>query len=359
MSRQFSIPTVLRMVPNALLEQFLARFNVGASSIDWQAAGEWEIVPEINDLINRLDRPRHTDIECALRSVFDLACDTGIDAIFEAASKSGDVDMPLAMPIDKGPYAKAMWTWLHRPDAFERALLLHQVESLTWWRKRRDLPKTVADMTDEARQRLGESISGLFQQTQGRGHVCSVECFSRSDGTDYFFVYPDDFVQNVTAHNDQRILTARTHRQTFVIVFAYNSHDGTLELFARVAPKLKIEHENLFAKMVLGTELETWRTDAAYELDHLLDRNFALATDPEDRVHVCIRKMRLSFRNSGRRIWLEVDGEHDNIHDMMDDCLNRENVSGDQPGYGIPSSEENWILDQVVRIESTPRMERP
>ena len=153
--------------------------------------------------------------------------------------------------------------------------------------------------------------------------------FSRSDGTDYFFVYPDDFVQNVTAHNDEGVLTPRVFRQTFVIVFAFNSHDGTLELCARVAPKLKADLENLFARNVLGTDLESWKPHAAYELDHLADRHFMLATDPEDRVGVYIRKMRLSFKNIGRRIMLEVEGEHDSIHDMIDECLNRENVSLD------------------------------
>ena len=137
-------------------------------------------------------------------------------------------------------------------------------------------------------------------------------------------------MQNVTAHDDDGVLTPRTFRQTFVIVFAFNSHDGTLELYARVAPKLKAKIENLFARTILGAELGTWTPEAAYELDHLKDRSVELVTDAEDRIRVYIRKMRLSFKNIGRRIWLEVEDEHDNIHDMIDECLNRENVSLDE-----------------------------
>lgn len=140
MSRQFSIPTVLRMVPNVLLCQFFERLKYGHFDIDWTKLGEREVRP-IHKEILQLSRLEQDRIEGTLRSIFDLACDTGIDAIFEAAAKTGDYDLPSALPSDSGPYAKAMWTWLNRPEAFNTASMIHQVESLSWWRKRCDLPK--------------------------------------------------------------------------------------------------------------------------------------------------------------------------------------------------------------------------
>jgi hypothetical protein len=325
MARQFSIPTVLRMVPNELLAQFFARLNLGDFGIAWEELGEREIDPILKE-IGELNRTQQDEIEGALRNVFDLACDTGIDAIFEAATKCGDLDLPTVMPKEAGPYAKAMWAWLNRGDSFDKAVLIHQVDNLSWWRKRRDMPKKAADTSPEALRRLGQAISELLLWEQGRGQSCTVEHFSRADGTNYFFAHPDDFVQNVTAHDDDGVLTPRTFRQTFVIVFAFNANDGTLELFARVAAKLKSKIENLFARAILDTELETWKPEAAYELDQLKDRNFTLATDPEDRLRVYVRKMRLSFKNSERRIWLEIADDHDNIHRMIDESLNREQL---------------------------------
>jgi len=326
MARQFSIPTVLRMIPNELLAQFFARLQLGDLGIAWAELGEREIDP-ILKVIGELNRTQQDEIEGALRSVFDLACDTGIDAIFEAATKCGDLDLPTVMPKETGPYAKAMWAWLNRSDSFDKAVLIHQVDTLSWWRKRCDMPKKAANTSPAALRRLGEAISDLLLWEQGRGQSCTVEHFARADGTNYFFAHPDDFVQNVTAHDDDGVLTPRTFRQTFVIVFAYNADDGTLELFARVAAKLKTKIENLFARAILDTELETWKPAAAYELDHLKDRNFELATDPEDCVRVYIRKMRFSFKNNGRRIWLEAEDGHDNIHDMIAECLNREHAA--------------------------------
>ncbi len=89
MSRQFSIPTVLRMVPNELLAQFFTRLELGDLDIKWDELGEREIDPILKE-IGELSRAQQDTIEGALRSVFDLACETGIDAIFEAATKCGD-----------------------------------------------------------------------------------------------------------------------------------------------------------------------------------------------------------------------------------------------------------------------------
>ena len=95
MSRQFSIPTVLRMVPNVLLCQFFERLKCGHFDIDWTKLGEREVRP-IHKEILQLSRLEQDRIEGTLRSIFDLACDSGIDAIFEAAAKTGDFDLPLS-----------------------------------------------------------------------------------------------------------------------------------------------------------------------------------------------------------------------------------------------------------------------
>jgi hypothetical protein len=328
MSRQFSIPTVLRMVPNELLAKFFARLEIGTLDIPWEKLGEREISPIIQGL-GELSGVQQDAIEGILRSIFELACETGIDAIFEAAAKTGDLDLPQMLPAEAGPYAKAMWTWLFRPEAFETASLIHQVESLTWWRKRRDLPKKAVSTAPIDLLCLSDMISDMLRLQQGRGLNCTVEHFSRFDGTDYFFVYPDDFVQSIMTHDDDGILTSRTIRPTQEIVYAFNADEGTLELYAKMPSRLKAELENIFAIALLGSDLGDWSPDAAYELNHLKNPAFELATDPEDRVRAYIRRVRLAFKNSERRILLEVHNDFDSIHTMIDECLNREHISLD------------------------------
>ena len=328
MSRQFSIPTVLRMTPNSLLKKFFEKMGHVDLDLDWKFLGARTITPII-DVLGDMTRQQQDDIEGVLRSVFDLACETGIDALFEGAVQCGELNLPVAMPQDVGPYHKAMWAWLNRPAAFEKASLIHRVDNLTWWRKRNDLPRVEPRAGAEIIKRLEEELADFFTWQQGRGQVCTVERFCRADGTHYFFAYPDDFVQNVVTHDEEGNLVPRTFRQTFVVVFAYNGLEGTLELFAKVPTRLKPKLEAIFADVVLGRELDPWQPDAAYDLNVLKDRYLDLTADPEDRLDIAIRKLRLSLKNSGRRILLEVTDDDDHIYRMIDECLNQENASLD------------------------------
>lgn len=326
MSRQFSIPTVLRMVPNRLLKDFFQRLGHSDLGIPWDQLGEREIEPVIKAL-SGMPRAEQDRIEGEMRSVFDLACETGLGAIFEGAVRCGECKLSEAMPEELGPYGKSMWAWLNRPEAFEKALLIHQVEHLSWWRKRNDLPTLPPDMSAAARARLEEEIASMLTWEQGRGKVCTVEALERG-GTVYFFAHPDDFVQNVTAHDEDGQLAPRTFRATFPIVFAYTQGEGALELYAKLPAKLKRRLEEIFARTVLGRELGPWNPEAAYELDHLKDPSFRLQTDPEDCLRVHISKMRLVPKNTGRRIFVEIDEDdpEDTIHRTIEECLNQERL---------------------------------
>jgi hypothetical protein len=95
------------MVPTSYWPEFFIRLGLGDLDIKWNELGEREPEPIIKE-ISQLSRSEQDAIEGALRSVCDLACESGIDAIFEAALKAGDLDLPQAIPHDVGPYAKAM-----------------------------------------------------------------------------------------------------------------------------------------------------------------------------------------------------------------------------------------------------------
>jgi hypothetical protein len=60
----------------------------------------------------------------------------------------------------------------------------------------------------------------------------------------------------------------------------------------------------------------------------MTDRAFRMETAPEGQLRVGIQQMRLSLKNSGRRIWVSVDvnDPFNNIHKALDECLNKENL---------------------------------
>jgi hypothetical protein len=277
MSRQFSIPTVLRMTPNALLAECFQVLGHGDFDPRWPDLKKQEIDP-ILDYLGDLPTEQLNEMESVLRSVFDLACESGFDAILEAGPHCGVADLGALVPDDLCVWGRAMWVWLQHRKVFDKAQVIHQVEHMAWWRRRNDLPQNAPDTSPAAREKLERDISTLLK-AQGRGKDCTVEMLTRGS-VDYFFAYPDDFVQNVTVHDGDGRLAPEAFRQTLLIVFAYNREEGSLETYAKLTKPVKEKLEALFASAILHWELDAYDPDAAYELDQLKDPSFDLTPDP-------------------------------------------------------------------------------
>jgi hypothetical protein len=331
--RPFSMSTVLRMTPNDLLAECFVKLGHDETKIPWNWLARQEIEP-ILAYLSELTPDKRNEIESVLHSVSDLAYDAGYMAILEAAPHCAVWDLPSLVPIDLCIWGRVMWVWLNQPRVFEKAQIIHQVDRLSWWRKRNDLPVMDPDTTDAAKTALAAEISKLFKD-QGRGKDCTVEVMAR-DGVDLFFAYPDDFVQNVTVHDEHGKLAPAAIRQTLLVVFAYDRHLGTLETFAKLPKRHKERLEWIFASRILSWNLAPHEPDPAYELNHLKDSAFELAVDPADLIKVRIRRMRLEAPN-GRRVTVEID-EHnyrDNIHSAIQDCLKQDEIPLERWGVAM------------------------
>lgn len=322
-NRTFSLQTIIRKVPNELLGTFFERMGHGEFDPGWETLKKSDIDP-IMEFLKSLPIKEQDKIESEFRNVFELACDTGLNAIVESATCYGEEDFASTIPDEFNPYGRAMWSWLNHPDAFSKAQAIHQVDTLSWWRKRNDLPSMKPDFGDAARSSLENRISKILEP-QGRGRVCTVETWSRGN-IDYVFAHPDDFVESTTIHNDVGQLTPAAFRQTLLVVFAFDRHEGSLELFAKLTKPVKEKLEVAFAKECLGWDLPPNEPEKAYELNHLKDMFCDLETDPEDNMRVTVTKMRLSSKNSSRRVHVEIDRDDpaDNIDLALRDILNLE-----------------------------------
>ena len=325
MARQFSIPTVLRMVPNHLLERLFRQQGYIQFHWNWKGLRERD-VEKLQNAINVQPHESQLRIENELRDVFDLACDKGMEAITQAAFKAGVPDFAANMPAE-GLYYRSAWTRLEHPEYFQDALRILRTTSITWWRKRSDLPKQRIDVNRILLARLGCALSEYLVRAQGRGGVCTVEACEDASGILYFYAYPDDFARQVTSHDEHQELQPVEIRSTFSMVFAYNRHEGSLELSAKLIPKIKSCLEKIFAQEVFGIALPPWEPDAVYDLDLLKDRTFRLTTNSQDKISVQIRSLRLMGTENGRRNTIEVTDENDDIHAAIDEWINKRNIS--------------------------------
>ena len=327
MSRVFSIPTALRVFPAELLAQFFER--LGHRVIAGHCRGSrTDRIKRIQEAIGNFSNARKLDaIESPLHTLFDLACDTGIVAIYEAGSWCDPPrNLVDTIPGQNGMEGKVLWVWLNYPEVIEAATKIHQVDHLTWWRKRTDLPKKPPEKCDETLHRLKGLLSAKLAAEQGRGRILTVESMQRN-GTEYSLAYPDDYLQTVTTHDARKRLVPRMLRQTFLIVFAFDPASGSLELFAKLPAKLKGEIEAIFAKTVLHFELGPWKSSEVFKLNHLKERCGPLETDPADRVQAQIRAFHLKPKNSRRLIVLKADPQRENdIFAMLHQVIDKKRV---------------------------------
>lgn len=321
MSR-FSIPTVLKSVPRDLLADFfetygherLVEFCHSSPPVD---PDDFMVLMECD-----LNQDQFDALEAGLHEVCDLACESGTNALIEAAFESGHFDFAAELP-DGGWYHKAMWCLINHKSVFIKALLIHEIGSYSFWRKRTDLPKRPLQLDHNKQIDLREKVIDVFMEHQGRGKNGSVFCVSRK-GIDYVIVYLDDFLLDLQFHDEKGKLVSGHVRPAFHVVYAFNPSEGSLEVYApKVPAKLKLLLEQAFARVTLGVELPPWNTHSAYELDQLKDRSFSLATDPEDAIRVRISRLRLSALTTSRRILLDAssDGKSDDVYEMMEHYL--------------------------------------
>lgn len=327
MSRHYSLPTVLRMVPNELLETFFKKLNNPCWSMDWRRLGRRQVEPLLQ-VLNYFEPGQRESTEAILRNVFELACESGIQVIRGLAASAGPAGLLEQWPEYGNLYHQAMWVWLEAPELFEQAVLFHQVDRLSWWTKRNSLPQVSPPTDRDTLGLLASEVSQLLTREQGRGRHCSVEHVARDDGTDYFFCFPDDYVRTVTLHDRRGRLTTRTLRQTFELIFAYRRDAGTLETFAKLPVRLKRELEETFAWQILDTSLGPSLPQRVYDLNRLKACRFQLNTDPQDHVHARVRSLQLRLADHCHNITLEsVSGPADDVLRMVQDYLNEENVT--------------------------------
>ena len=142
MSRQFSIPTVLRSVPNVMLRECFERLGHADPELKWEQLRENEATP-IRVSLEALPSAKFNIIESTLRSVYDLGCESGFAALREAACRCGVPNLGSLAPEDTTFYGKAMWAWLNYQEGTRMSA--SRAGICTWRWKREKLGRCLLD----------------------------------------------------------------------------------------------------------------------------------------------------------------------------------------------------------------------
>lgn len=315
MARNYSTKDFFRHMPNALLARYFAGRAV-FGEFDFAAMSETRH-DELFTAWLALPDAQRNPMDAEFRDIFELSCEKGCHAIVDEAQwhLAQDADPNAANAFTEklaalvNHFERAMVTYLDHNLFWRGAMHFYHADTLSHWRKRKNLPHNAATVDAASIQALANSIRTYFHHTEGRGNNCAVEPFRRGE-RDYFFAYPEDYSQQSPEWVSGQF-AIRPHNPAFEIVFVYSQSEGSLDLNFRGSYKAIEPLQAMFAAAILQLpELPPDPKDSrVYDLGPLMQRNFDFTYDLGSGIEsVVVKKLRLSSRATrGERISLEAD----------------------------------------------------
>ena len=313
MARHYTTKEFFRQMPVALLARYFQGRGL-FGDLDFSAMKDGKPDTLFSTWLGLPDG-QHTAMDAELRGIFEMSCEKGFRAIIDEAlhqlretpeAITPFVEMLSALPSH---FNRAMITFLDHNACWKGATRFYHADTLSYWRKRKNLPHKKAEVDDASIQELAGRIRTYFHHTEGRGNNCKVEPYRRGE-LDYFFAYPEDFSQQSSEWVNGEF-AHRPHNPAFEVIFVYSEKEGSLDLHFRGSYKAIEPLQSMFATAILKLdELPPDPKDArVYDLAPLLQKSFDFAPAVGSGIEkVVVKKLRLSSRvKKGDRITLEAD----------------------------------------------------
>lgn len=329
MARHYSPKNFFRQMSSDLLTRYFRGKGAGVgpdlaaleNTTPKQLFEAWLLIP---------DEPRK-GMDADFREIFELSCEKGFCAIRDEAewqllTLARDPQAHAAF-VDKlagmsNHFERAMVTFLDHGLFWKAAALFYHADTLSNWRKRKNLPHLPAAVDPASLQQLADLIRNYFHRTEGRGNNCVVEPLRRGE-LDYFYAYPEDYSQQAVEWVNGKF-GRRPHNPAFEVIYVYSQNDGTLDLNCPGAYKAIEPLQGMFATAILKLpELPPDPKDGrVYDLNPLRQRGFDFVFDVASGIQdVVIRKLRLSsLVKKGDRITFEADATQnpDAVYELME-----------------------------------------
>lgn len=340
MAHDYTPRHFIRLAPNGLLKAYFARRDE-LTNLGWCGRGDSEKEKRgIYDAWHRLPADRLLQIEGDFRAIFALATEDGARIMHQEAAL---IEPQAAAELAgcRSLVHKAFWLFLKYPALFAHVSRCDHADHLSSrsWKTRKGMPSAEPDLGDEALMNLAADIGRFYWEKEGRGEHCRAEAFRRGNDRAYVFVYTEDYASTFIGFDQEGNFVRAQQQPAFEIVFAYDSANCVLDLYAKGDRKLKRKLEEIFSNSILGVNIGPEPPDNdAYQLDRLKKRGFPLPTDPQDNI-VMARVKTLRFYLPERNGLLVVDTPADTavpeaIYDSMDQFLRVSRLSQESVRVG-------------------------
>ncbi len=323
---QYSTRDFFRQMPNALLARYFQGRGLFAD-LDFAVMKEGKPDALFAAWLELPDAERNA-VDAELRDIFALCCEKGFLAILdEARWHLRETPEAIATLVENlsalsNHFERAMVNFLDYKEFWKGATRFYHADTLSYWRKRKNLPQRPAAVDGSSINRLAHLICNYFHHTEGRGKNCVVEPYRRGKH-DYFFCYPEDHSQHSIEWVDGKF-DPRPHNPAFEVVYVYSQEEGTLDLNFRGAYKAVEPLQGMFTAAILKVDElpPDPKDERVYDLNPLRQKSFSFNYAVDSGIEkVAVKKLRLSSRaNKGDRITLEADTtqDPDAIYTLLD-----------------------------------------
>lgn len=314
MARHYSTKSFFRNAPNVLLERYFKQHET-LTDLDFVNLKEGNPDALFSAWL-ALDPKTKQKMDSDFQEIFALSCEKGVKAIIDEAEFHDPDGLALFtewLSEKQNHYDKAFSVFLEYPRYWKAALQFFHADSLSNWRKRKNMPKVAVQCEEANLNQLATLIANYFHHTEGKGKNCFVDPLRRGK-LDYFFAYPEDYSQRSNEWvKDQ--FEPRPHNPAFEIVYVYDQQEGSLDLHYKGNYKAIEPLQLFFAEAILGfDELEPMQDDhRIYDLNPLLSTDFDFVYPANSGIQdVRVSKIRLSSKiKKGERVTLEADYQTD------------------------------------------------
>ena len=329
MPHHFDPRVMLKQSAPALLHQFFTRRNE-LLDLPWEELKAnrrfdliyhaWQSLPEL----------QRRQVQSIFQEVWEFAEERAIQAFADELLAVAP-ERTWEFAACQSRLNKVLWVRINYPELFEKASLFVRADWLATSRyavRRNSLPKRPITVTPEICAALATALRDYYWPNEMRGRHCRVEHYTRSGGNEYFFAYLDDWPDSRLVCEESGEFESISQRDAFSLLFVFCPQDGSLELVAKGSKAAHYPLQRAFAQSVFGIDVapaDPLRPE--YQLDQVLDSDFAFPTETTDRIalvrlsrillkpipsSLCQTTLQLSFTSKmSRRQWIEV------IHSMI------------------------------------------
>ena len=275
------------------------------NDFDFTEISETKCEPLFRKWLEVEENNRHKH-EAIFRQIFDMGCKKGTTAIIDEITwQYGSTPQEKKQIIStlsslKSHQARAMTVYLYYPECWKAANLFYHADTLSYWKKRKNLGSNFAKIDDKSIREFESMLANYFHEHEGKGNGknCLVEVFKRND-LDYFFAYPEDHSKEQPEWKNNS-LYRQPFNPAFEVVFVYSRKLGTLNINHKCSKKVLAALQKIFASSILGiNELDDNQlNNHIFDLGPLANRSFDFTRDPAGKIiEVGIKEIRFTSKS--------------------------------------------------------------